>query len=62
MCKSFIFVFIFCYCKKFSKCPPCIDLLMDAGFVKSSDGKRLNFNRIYLKNMSNVMQQMADMI
>lgn len=49
-------------CKKFQDCPPCIQLLQDAGFIKSKDGTRLIFNKIYMKHISNVMQQMNDML
>ena len=49
-------------CKKFQDCPPCVELLQDAGFIKSKDGTRLIFNKLYMKHISNVMQQMSDML
>ena len=49
-------------CRKFKSCPPCVELLQDAGFVRSEEGSRLKFDRLYLKNLSNVMQKLNDMI
>jgi len=49
-------------CTKFEQCMPCVQLLQDAGFVKSADGRRLQFDPLYIKNLSSVMQQMSDMV
>ena len=49
-------------CNKFKDCKPCIDLLQDAGFMKSKDGTRLIFNTLYIKHISNVMQEMSQIV